>query len=132
MVGLPPDASALAMALGAGVLASTIGLLFVGLIGLSGVWLHDVTPAYWIWQKLTFVLGGLILPMEIYPPWLQRIAECTPFHAMLYSVGRWMLDFDAVTAARSSALQLGWIVLLLGVCAWASARAMHRIERRGE
>ncbi len=132
LVGLPPDPAALWAALATGVLASAIGLLFIGLIGLSGLWLGDVAPAYWIWQKLTFILGGLILPMQIYPEWLQTIAEWTPFHSMLYGVARWTLELDVGGVVRTMGQQLGWIALLSTVAIWAQAKAMRRIEERGE
>ena len=32
-------------------------------IGLLAFWLHDVSPVYWVCQKLLFVLGGLMLPL---------------------------------------------------------------------
>jgi hypothetical protein len=33
----------------------------------ASFWLQEVAPVYWVWQKLLFVLGGLMLPLQVYP-----------------------------------------------------------------
>lgn len=66
-----------------GLMAGVIGLLFQMLVGLSSFWLQDVTPFAWVWEKMLFVFGGLILPLFCYPTWLQTIAQYTPFPAIL-------------------------------------------------
>ena len=48
------------------------------LLPLLAFWLQDVAPVYWVWQKLMFVLGGLMLPLELYPAFIQRAAAFTP------------------------------------------------------
>jgi len=79
-----PEPSALPLAALAGVLASVVMTLALAAIGLSALWVTDTTSVYLIWQKLCFVLGGLMLPLSIYPPWLRSIAEWSPFAALLF------------------------------------------------
>jgi viologen exporter family transport system permease protein len=52
-------------------------------IGLLAFWLDDVSPVYWVWQKLMFVLGGLMLPIDVYPRFIQTAAAFTPFPSVL-------------------------------------------------
>lgn len=66
-----------------GILAGLVALVFQMTIGLSSFWIQEVGPCYWIWEKLLYVLGGLILPLSIYPDWLQKLAGWTPFPALL-------------------------------------------------
>lgn len=75
-----------------GVSAGVLLLLFQAIVGLSAFWLHDATPLYWVWQKGNFVLGGLMVPLVLYPEWLQWIAFGTPFYATLYNSGRLALE----------------------------------------
>jgi len=75
-----------------GGLAAVLLLLFQAILGLSAFWLHDATPLYWVWQKGNFVLGGLMVPLILYPEWLQWVALGTPFYATLYSSGRLALE----------------------------------------
>ncbi len=76
-----------------GILAAGVGLLFQMLVGLSAFWLQEVGPFQWIWEKLLFALGGLILPLSVYPLWLQKIASYTPFPSILGGRSALALDF---------------------------------------
>ena len=117
--GWPADSRGLLLALPLGVLAGGVGLAFHALIGPCAVWLQDVSPVFWIWQKLAFVLGGLILPLEIYPTWLRSAAGWTPFSALMHGTGRMAFGLDPAFAAEvagrlviwgaASALLLGWL-----------------------
>lgn len=61
------------------------------LIGLTAFWLGDVSPLFWVWQKLLFILGGLMLPLSLYPEWLQRVADHTPFPSILAGPAGFMI-----------------------------------------
>ena len=60
---------------------------------------------YWVWQKLMFVLGGLMLPLELYPAFVQRAALFTPFPSLLAAPASFVLGTqsrDARSAGWSS------------------------------
>ena len=63
--------------------AGIVGILFQMMVGLSAFWTHDVNPVYWIWEKLLFLFGGLMLPLIVYPAWMQKAAHFTPFPLIL-------------------------------------------------
>jgi len=121
-----PEPERLALAALVGLLSSLVMLLCLLSIGLCSFWLHDCMPVYMVWQKLVFVFGGLMLPLSIYPDWLQSIARATPFAAMLYGPGRLVIgEGDAPTAL---ALQLiGWGVLAALVTFLVERRALRRL-----
>ena len=129
--GLPGEAPGLLAApvLGAGGLA--LGVLSINLIGSFAVWLHDTTPLYWVWQKLLFTLGGLLLPLEIYPEWLRSVAQWTPFAAMLNGPARLVFSFDigdAVAVAGRLAIWSGLLALMM-LAVWR--RAARNLEGHG-
>jgi len=95
------------------------------LIGLAAFSVDAVSSIYWIVQKLLFILGGLMLPLTLYPEWLQRIAAATPFPALLAGPAAFMLGADA-DAARSLAWQLG---VWSGAIAVAARLLFHRAEQ---
>ena len=49
--------------LGMAALALLLDALIAVLIGLSAFWIEEVMPAFWIYQKLLFTVGGLFLPL---------------------------------------------------------------------
>ncbi|MCC7405420.1 MAG: ABC-2 family transporter protein [Bdellovibrionales bacterium] len=91
-----------------GLLAGTVSLLFHNCIGVGSFWLTDASPLYWIWQKMNFILGGLILPLSLYPEWLQQVAHLTPFASLLYGPGQVALKADLTLAAHVTIKLLGW------------------------
>lgn len=94
-----------------GILAGVVGIIFHMLVGLSAFWLQDITPFYWIWEKLMFMLGGLILPLSVYPQWLQTIASYTPFPAILGQRSALALDYSQTQIYSLLTSLLGWLVI---------------------
>ena len=89
-------------------------------IGLLAFWLDDVAPVYWVWQKLMFVLGGLMMPIELYPAFIQRAAAFTPFPTLLAGPASFVLATALVSpaalarsprrsGAASTALAVSWM-----------------------
>jgi ABC-2 type transport system permease protein len=74
-----PDGPAFLFLIPFGLVAMAIVYGMQVLIGLTAFWIGDVSPLFWVWQKLLFVLGGLMLPLSLYPLWLQRLSDATPF-----------------------------------------------------
>lgn len=78
-----------------GLVAGCVAVIFQMLIGLSAFWLQEAGPFHWLWEKLLFMFGGLILPLAVYPAWMQTIAFFTPFPAILGDRSALALDFSA-------------------------------------
>jgi len=101
-------------------------------LGIAAFWISDVTPLYWVWQKLLFVLGGLLMPVEYYPAWIQRIGAFTPFPAFLSSPASFMLHPVELRTAAALALQLGfWSMFMAIVTYWLFQRALRRVQVYG-
>lgn len=83
---LPSSGWNFLLALPLGIISGAIYSIFQIGVGLSSFWLTDSSPVAWIWQKVGFICGGLILPLSLYPSWLQEVASWTPFYTLLYEV----------------------------------------------
>jgi ABC-2 type transport system permease protein len=113
------------------VLAMAILHLSHLMIGLATTWTGSAAPLHWIWQKGLFVLGGLIIPLSLYPTPLRSLAEMSPFAAMLSAPASLALDPSAAHAATVLLLQTGWL-MLLSVLAWFMDRtAISSLVARG-
>lgn len=120
--GQVPDAASFAYVVPFGVAAMTLVFGLYILIGLTAFWLGDVSPVFWIVQKLLFVLGGLMLPLPLYPPWMQRVAAGTPFPSLLAGPAGFL-----VARAQGDGLRLAVDLAVWGV---AMALATHLVFRR--
>ena len=105
-------------ALAAAVLLTALHLC----IGLLAFWLQDVAPIYWVFQKLMFVLGGLMLPLQLYPDVVQRIASWTPFPSILAGPASFVLSEPAVAASTLTVRLFAWTAVV--------ALALYALSRR--
>jgi viologen exporter family transport system permease protein len=94
----------------------------------AAFWLHDAKAAWFLYQKFVFLLGGMLLPLEVFPPWLERLAWALPFWTMSYAPARvltghvepWLL-----------AAQAAWLVLLVSFAAAVFRAGERRLEVAG-
>lgn len=131
VAGAPDRPAGLAVAVAIGLLAGMIVTLFHVGIGVAAFWLGDVAPAYWIWQKLLFVLGGLLLPLQFYPALFVRIAKLTPFPALLagpasLATGEPLMPAGVLLATLAFWAIVGWVVV-----GAAFERAVRRLHVNG-
>lgn len=113
------------------VLAVLLALLCHLQLGYAAAWVGTPAPLFWIWQKLAFVLGGLMIPLTLYPEPFGSLAMASPFGAMVFAPASMVLDDSRGAMVQTLALQLLWLVLL-GLLTWLIARAAAaRFAERG-
>jgi len=107
--------------------AAVLSGLYVGL-GLLSFWLTDATPVYWVTQKLLFTLGGLMLPLALYPEWVQRVAFVTPFPALLSGPAGFVIGASPSEAGELLLRLAFWGVLIFAtvhVMFWRGTRSLQ-------
>ncbi|HEY5961074.1 MAG TPA: ABC-2 family transporter protein [Polyangiaceae bacterium] len=130
--GLPDFAGNLRWAIPCGLLAMLVLLVFHTTLGLLSFWFHRIAPFCWIWQKAAFVLGGLMLPLSLYPERVQRVATWTPFPALLYGPARFMLTQPEHLAPNVLLTQqLAWLLFAAVLAVSVYHRAISKIVLRG-
>ena len=117
--------------LGMAALALLLDALIAVLIGLLAFWIEEVTPAFWIYQKLLFTVGGLFLPLEMFPDGLRRIVAWLPFQFITYAPARAFVAFEPGAVLRAVTGQVAYI-LVLGAVVWLVwKRAQRRLVVHG-
>ena len=129
--GWTPPLSALLVVVPFGLAASAlVTALYLG-IGLLAFWLQDVAPVYWVWQKLMFVLGGLLLPLELYPAFVQRAAAFTPFPSLLAAPASFMLGVPLVSPGALAGSLVFWSAVTALTVSWMFRRAVSTVTING-
>jgi ABC-2 type transport system permease protein len=126
--GRLPESSMLLFVVPFGLLASAILAELYVALGLAAFWLTDATPLYWVASKLVFILGGLMLPLELYPRWLQVVALCTPFPSLLAGPAGLLIHGPDTGAALLALHLLLWGCVLFGLVEllfWRATRALQ-------
>jgi ABC-2 type transport system permease protein len=131
LTGSIPPARALAIVVPFGLAAAALLAALHVWIGLLAFWLHDVSPVYWVCQKLMFVLGGLMLPLAVYPDVIQGIATWTPFPALLAGPASFMLADGGVAPARLARDLAIWCGVTAAGLGWTFHRAATGVTING-
>lgn len=131
LVGPPADARVLVAAVLLVPLASLLWLLCTAIVGLSAFWVDDTQPIYWMFQKSAFVLGGLFVPLHLYPDWLREIALALPFSALLYAPARMVFGADARVGLLTLVQLLLWCGLTALLLRFVYARAQRTLDLHG-
>ena len=129
--GVPARPERLLIAIGFGIVATIVMTVFHVAIGVLAFWLGDIMPAYWIWQKLVFVIGGMLLPLQFYPDVFVRIALMTPFPAFLAGPASFMTEAPVMSWGRLVGGLAGWLVVGWLLASWLFRRAVKTLQVNG-
>ena len=130
-VGPPSRPAGLAVAIAFGLVGAVVLTLFHVGIGVVAFWLGDVSPAYWIWQKLLFVLGGMLLPLQFYPDLVVTIARLTPFPAFLAGPASLATGWPLMHAGALALTLAFWALLGWFIAHALFSRAVRRLHLNG-
>jgi ABC-2 type transport system permease protein len=122
--GPPPDPIALGLAAPALLLAVVTNLVAQHAFAAAAFWVRDAKGTWFLYQKLVFVLGGMLLPLEVLPGWLEAAARVLPFMAMAYAPARLASGHIEPTLL---AVQGFWLVVLWFAAARLFAAGEHRL-----
>jgi len=114
-----------------GVVAAALITALYLWIGLLAFWLEDVSPVYWMMQKLMFVMGGLMLPLQLYPEFIRRAAVFTPFPSVLAGPASFVLPDSSVAPAALAGSLAIWIAVITLAIAGAFRRASAALTING-
>jgi ABC-2 type transport system permease protein len=131
LAGPPPAPQAWPLVLVTMLLAWLIDFCITAMIGLTAFVVEEVRAFEWIYQKLMFLLGGLLIPLDFYPIWLQSLAKAAPFAYTVYGPARFFVE---PTWARFGELVLGqfvWLALLAGLLTLFYRRGLSQLAING-
>ena len=123
--GSPPDAGALALAVPALVLAITCNVVAMHTFAAAAFWLRETRSTWFLYQKLVFVMGGMLLPLEVLPDGMAAVAWALPFTAMAYVPAR---IASGHFEPHLLLVQLGWLAVLAALAAWVFASGERRLQ----
>ena len=126
--GAPPSTAALALAVPAVALATAANIAATHAFGGIAFWLLDAKASWFFFQKLVFLPGGMLIPLELLPRPLEVASLLLPFATMAYVPGR-------IAAGHPDPLlvlwQLGWLAALLTAAVAVFAAGERRLQVTG-
>ncbi|MEG0774773.1 ABC-2 family transporter protein [Clostridium sp.] len=62
-------------------------------LALTSFWVEENSAFFWIYSKLVFTLGGMLMPIEMFPKWLKDISQYLPFAYVTYVPAKLAVGF---------------------------------------
>jgi ABC-2 type transport system permease protein len=113
------------------VLAFVLDFLGHFLIGLAAFWLEDTSGLMLIYTRITMILGGMLLPLELFPASWQPLLRALPFASIVYGPSRLFVHPD-VGFLADLVLRQGVAILIFAVAVAVVYRAaLKRIHANG-
>jgi len=113
------------------VFAIVIDFMVFSIIGLLAFVTEDVMSFRLIYQKLVFILGGLMIPLDFLPDWLRPIAKLLPFQTTTYAPARLFASFEWPLFYETMGLQIMWMLIIGGILTWQYRVGIRRLEING-
>ncbi len=114
------------------VLSLTIFVAFGVLSAAAVVWLRKGDPITWILGGFGTIVGGAYFPVNMMPPWMQKIALVNPITYCLEALRMTMLQgYSVVMIAKPLATLLGIVVIFLPASLGLFAAAVRKGRREG-
>ena len=131
LAGAPEHPEGFLIALPAILGAWILHFCVTAMIGLSAFLVEDVSAFMWIYQKLAFLFGGMLIPLDFYPDWLRVLARALPFASMTYGPARLFVTPTAELFVSVVGLQVIWIVILGLILTFAYRRGVVYLTVNG-
>ena len=112
-------------------LALVLDFAMASSIGLLAFVTEDTFSFRLIYQKLIFILGGLLIPLDFLPERLQLVARLLPFGLTTYAPAKLFVAWSTAQFLQILTLQLIWIALLGGWLSWQYRWSIRRLSVNG-
>ena len=129
---LPTDPTSVVLLPVSIALAVTVSFACRFLVNLAAFWILEVRGPVLVYVLISGLLGGHLIPVQLFPGWLQVVAYATPFPSII------QFPIDLVTGQAAGgravlvvAVQLAWSVALLMLGRLVLRRATRRLVVQG-
>lgn len=123
--------SGLAVTVVSVLLAITLDLICMICIGLLAFWMEDTRSAMLVFSRFSMILGGLLMPLDVFPEPLASICRALPFSTLFYTPGRFFVagaDSDLLLAIGK---QVFWVIVVALLAIFIYTKGVRRVESNG-
>lgn len=115
------------------ILAYVLSFTYKMIIGIWAFWMVDIWGIYQITEIALLIFGGFVMPINLYPHWLQTISYFTPFPYMIYFP---LISFQGQLSTNELffviSKQLLWIALLKLVYSFLWQKGLKKFTGIGQ
>ncbi|ASS77272.1 ABC transporter permease [Tumebacillus algifaecis] len=109
----------------------TVHYLITMIVGLCALWVEEVRGIDFVYNKLLFTIGGMMIPLEMMPEMLQKVCEFLPFQAIVYFAAKTAVQFDLMTLWKMLGIQALWAIVISLLLRLLYARGVKKLNVNG-
>jgi ABC-2 type transport system permease protein len=109
----------------------TINFLMNMMLALCAFWVEETKGLEFVYHKLLFTIGGMLMPLEIFPAALQQICRWLPFQTVLYFPAKTAVRFEGSKLLAMLGVQCFWIVILGLIVFYIYSRGVKKLNVNG-
>jgi len=77
------------------------------------------------------IFGGVIVPIALFPDYLQNIANYLPFSQLYYGAARLMVNFEMSLFKQFILIQLAWILIFALLSSYLFKKGIKNVSVNG-
>lgn len=93
--------------------AFTLHFLITMGLSLCAFWIEEVRGYELVYSRLVMILGGMMVPLDIFPDWLEKIARGLPFQHIIYVPATHVVGTSSTSFGTALMGQWLWIAVFL-------------------
>ena len=105
-------------------------LILYAIVGMAAFWIQDISPLFWLVDKFVMILGGSYLPVALFPNYMLKIAQYSPFGATLFVTHTvyesWQSDWLFLFG-----MQIFWLIALWLIIYYIFTQARRKVSVNG-
>jgi len=110
----------------------TVNFLLVMTLSLCAFWVEETRGLDFVYNKLLFTIGGMLLPLEMFPAPLRSVSQWLPFQAIAYFPAKTAVAAaDGAETMRMIAIQWGWVAVLAGLTTIVYRKGVRKLNVNG-
>lgn len=109
----------------------TVNYLIRMILSLCAFWVEETQGLVFVYDKLLFTIGGMMLPLELFPEGLQKVCAWLPFQTVIYFPVKTIVQFDGPRLGSMLAVQSGWTLVLGLVLAYVFRKGVKKLNVNG-
>lgn len=108
-----------------------LNFFYIAAVGLLAFWVEEVIGLHLLFDKLKWILGGMLIPVQLYPEAVRRLVGWLPFRHMIGGPAELFVHFSWGGAADLLLHQALWLVVFGLVCAGIYRLGVRRVDLNG-
>ncbi|MFZ5827042.1 MAG: ABC transporter permease [Bacillota bacterium] len=108
-----------------------LNFFYIASVGLMAFWVEEVVGLHLLFDRLKWILGGMLLPIEVYPDAARRVVELLPFRHMIGGPAHLFVKFSWEGALALLQSQLIWLFLFGLLCNGIYRLGVRRVDLNG-